>query len=94
MRRVSELVNRVVVTESGERLGRAYDVRAERRGSDVRVVGLVVGRHGLFERLGIGGSSGETKRGHKVWKGDLVPWDAVTRVERKRIVVRDGTKPV
>ena len=91
--RLSELVDRKVVTESGRSLGRAFDVRASRRGSTVEVVGVLVGRRGFFERLGIGPSRGETKRGHKVWKRDLVPWEAVVRLEKKRIVVRDGTEP-
>jgi sporulation protein YlmC with PRC-barrel domain len=91
--RLSGLVDRKVVTESGDSLGRAFDVRAERRGSTVEITGLVVGRRGLFERLGIGPSRGEAKRGHKVWKRDLVHWKAVVRLERDRIVVRDGTEP-
>jgi sporulation protein YlmC with PRC-barrel domain len=91
--RLSELVDRRVVTESGASLGRAFDVRAERRGSTVEITGLVVGRRGFFERLGIGPSRGEAKRHHKVWKRDLVPWQAVVRMEQKRIVVRDGTEP-
>ena len=91
--RLSELVDRKVVTESGKTLGRAFDVRASRRGSTVEVTGLVVGRRGLLERLGIGPSRGEAGRGHKVWKRDLVPWKAVVRLEQKQIVVRDGTEP-
>ena len=91
--RLTELVDRKVVTESGDSLGRAFDVRAERHGSKVNVIGLVVGGRGLFERLGIGPSSGEAKRHHKVWKRDFVPWEAVVRIEGKTIVVREGTKP-
>jgi sporulation protein YlmC with PRC-barrel domain len=90
--RLSELVDRKVVTESGASLGRAFDVRARRRGSTVEVTGLVVGRRGFFERLGVGPSRGETKHGHKVWKRDLVPWNAVVRFAGDRIVVREGTE--
>ena len=91
--RLSELVDRKVTTESGDSLGRAFDVRARRRGATVEITGLVVGRRGFFERLGIGPSGGEAKRHHKVWKRDLVPWRAVVRIEKDRIVVRDGTEP-
>jgi sporulation protein YlmC with PRC-barrel domain len=91
--RLSELLERQVVTESGTSLGRAFDVRARRRGSSVEITGLVVGRRGLLERLGVGSSRGEAKRHHKVWERDLVPWGAVVRFEHDRIVVREGTEP-
>jgi sporulation protein YlmC with PRC-barrel domain len=93
VKRVSELLDRKVVTESGESLGRAFDVRARRSGRTIEITGLCVGRRGLAERLGIGSSRGEAKRHHKVWRRNFVPWDAVVRLEEDRIVVRDGTKP-
>ena len=91
--RLTELLDRKVVTESGSSLGRVFDVRARRHGPVVEVVGLVVGRRGLLERLGIGSARGESRRGHKVWTGDLVPWEAIVRFDRKRIVVREGSEP-
>jgi sporulation protein YlmC with PRC-barrel domain len=93
VKRVSELLDRKVVTESGHALGRAFDVRARRQGSTVEITGLCVGRRGLAERLGIGSSRGEARRGHKVWQRNFIPWDAVVRLEQGRIVVRDGTEP-
>ena len=92
MRRLSDLLDRAVVTESGEKLGRCFDVRAERKGSKLEVTGLVVGTRGFLERFGIGSSRGEAKRHHKVWAQDAVPWKAVVRLESDHIVVEDGTE--
>jgi sporulation protein YlmC with PRC-barrel domain len=93
VRRLTALLGREVVTESGEKLGRCFDLRAERSASKLEVTGLVVGAEGLLERLGIGPSRGEAKRHHKTWRHDAVPWEAVVRIEGKRIVVKDGTEP-
>ena len=93
MRRLSRFLDTKVVTESGEQLGRCFDVRGERTESTLKVTGLVVGKRGFLERLGIGSSRGEAKRHHKVWEHDTVPWKAVVRLERDRIVVKDGTTP-
>jgi sporulation protein YlmC with PRC-barrel domain len=91
MRRLSDFLERIVVTESGEKLGRCFDLRGERTPRGLEVTGLVVGKRGFLERLGIGSSRGEAKRHHKVWDRDMVPWSAVVRLERDRIVVKDGT---
>ncbi len=58
--RLSELLNRRVVTESGDHLGRVHDVRAELVGGRLRVTGLAAGRLGVLERFGVGthGSGG------------------------------------
>jgi sporulation protein YlmC with PRC-barrel domain len=92
MRRLSRLLNQDVVTESGERLGRCFDIRAERTARTLTIKGLVVGERGFLERYGVGPSRGEAKRHHKVWDRDVVPWTAVVRLERKRIVVKEGTR--
>jgi sporulation protein YlmC with PRC-barrel domain len=87
--RLSQLLNRQVVTESGQRLGRVHDVRGELTGGGrLRVTGLCAGGLGLLERYGIGatGSHGPGRpkgHGHAV-----VPWQRVVRVGRE-IVVRD-----
>jgi sporulation protein YlmC with PRC-barrel domain len=91
VRRLSRFLDAQVVTESGEKLGRCFDVRGEKTESTLKVTGLVVGKRGFLERLGIGSSRGEAKRHHKVWERDTVPWSAVVRLERDRIVVKDGT---
>ena len=85
--RVSALLGLRVATESGDRLGRVHDVRAELTPRTCKVTGLVVGRVGLLERLGFGAPGSDSRvRGH-----DVVPWSAVIRAERRGVVVRDGT---
>jgi sporulation protein YlmC with PRC-barrel domain len=86
--RLSELLNRKVVTESGQALGRVHDVRGALVGGRLRVTGLVAGELGLLERFGIGthgsGGPGEAKvHGHPV-----IPWERVVRVGSE-VVVRD-----
>ena len=82
---VSALLGLRVATESGDRLGRVHDVRAELTPRTLKVTGLVVGRVGLLERLGFGApNSGSRLRGH-----DVVPWSAVIRADRRGVVVRD-----
>jgi sporulation protein YlmC with PRC-barrel domain len=87
--RVSDLLNVEVRTESGERLGRVHDLRAELTPQTLKVKGLVVGGLGLLERLGVGAP----KSGARIRTRDVVPWSAVIRADRRGIVVRDGTKP-
>ena len=87
--KLSELLGARVRTESGEHLGRVHDVRAELSSSSLRVKGLVVGRVGMLERLGLGAPTSRDRiRGH-----DAIPWSAVVRADRRGVVVRDGTRP-
>ena len=84
--RLSELLNRKVVTESGQRLGRVHDVRGQLVGGRLRVIGLVAGKLGILERYGVGthgsGGPGQAKvHGHPV-----IPWDHVVRVGSKVVV--------
>ena len=79
MRTLSSLLRREVVTESGDSLGRCYDLRGELTASTLRVTGLCVGRSALLEHFGV--------RGHDAHQ--TVPWSAVVRIDGKRIVVRD-----
>jgi sporulation protein YlmC with PRC-barrel domain len=86
--RLSELLHRKVVSESGERLGRVHDVRGELVGGRLQVTGLVAGELGILERFGIGtygtGGPGEAKvHGHPV-----IAWERVVRVGAV-VVVRD-----
>lgn len=95
--RVSQLIRSEVVTESGEKLGHVFDVRVARRpGSSHeradqqwRVVGVVVGRRGLRERLGF--TPGE--RSAPTLRHNLVPWEAIVRTEGQWLIARDGTTP-
>jgi sporulation protein YlmC with PRC-barrel domain len=86
--RLSVLLNRTVVTESGQRLGRVHDERGELVGGRLRVTGLCAGKLGILERYGIGthgsGGPGQAKvHGHRI-----IPWERVVRVGSE-VVVRD-----
>jgi len=86
--RLSELLSREVVTESGARLGRVHDIRGQLEADRLRVTGLCAGSLGLLERFGIGthGSGGPSEA--KVHGHPAIPWDRVVRVGSE-IVVRD-----
>jgi sporulation protein YlmC with PRC-barrel domain len=77
MRTLSSLQHRKVVTESGQSLGRAYDFRGEATPRTLTVTGIVVGKRGLLEHLGV------------VKRDTCIDWSDVVRIEGKRIVVRD-----
>jgi len=86
--RLSELLNRKVVSESGQQLGHVHDVRGELVGGRLRVTGLVAGELGILERYGVGthgsGGPGQAKvHGHPV-----IPWGRVVRVGSE-VVIRD-----
>jgi sporulation protein YlmC with PRC-barrel domain len=87
--RLSELLNRKVVSESGQRLGRVHDVRGELVGGHLRVTGLIAGNLlGILERYGVAthgsGGPGQAKvHGHPV-----IPWERVVHVGSE-VVVRD-----
>jgi sporulation protein YlmC with PRC-barrel domain len=86
--RLSQLLNRRIVTESGQRLGRVHDVRGELVDGRLHVTGLVAGKLGILERFGIGthGSGGPAQA--KVHGHPVIPWDRVVRVGSE-LVVRD-----
>ena len=89
-----DLLGSEVRTESGDSLAHVWDVRAERADGGYRIIGLLVGRSGLLERLGIKSWRAARKHGGKTRPDvDVVPWDAVLRIDRGVIVVRDGTRP-
>lgn len=79
MRRLSSLRRRRVETESGRSLGRCSDLRGELTGSRLRVTGICIGRTGWLSHFGV----------RTVKPRDVIPWNAVVRIEGKRIVVRD-----
>jgi sporulation protein YlmC with PRC-barrel domain len=80
MRTLSSLQGRTVVTESGESLGRLYDLRGDLGARTLRLTGLVAGTRGFLEHLGI------TRPARTA-----IPWSDVVRIEGERIVVRDRT---
>ena len=85
--RFSQLINRRVVTESGEELGRAFDLRGALGSDRLEVTGIVVARRGFLERLGI--VSLRSLRSHGRIGGDVIPWEAVVSVRGHKIIVRD-----
>jgi hypothetical protein len=52
--RLDRLLGREVLTANNRSLGRLEEFRAERRGTAWMVTEFVIGRIGLFERLGLG----------------------------------------
>jgi sporulation protein YlmC with PRC-barrel domain len=87
--RLSELIGLPVATETGEDLGHVHDVRGDLTARTLWVTGLVVGKAGVLERLGLG-----APRTHlRIRSHDVVEWKDVTRVDRRGVVVRPGTRP-
>ena len=84
--RLSELLNREVVTESGRQMGHVHDVRGALVGGRLRVIGLVAGKRGILERYGVGthGSGGPEEA--KVHGHPIIPWEQVVRVGPKVVV--------
>jgi sporulation protein YlmC with PRC-barrel domain len=87
--RFSELHGVRVRTESGQDLGRVHDLRAELTPKTVKVTGLVVGKAGLLERLGIGAPTAVAR----IRTQDVIAWRDVVRADRRGVVVRDGAEP-
>jgi sporulation protein YlmC with PRC-barrel domain len=87
--RLSELLGCEVLTESGRSLRRVWEVRAEPSGGELRLVGLLVGRFALAQRLGLWPR--QPRRASDA-AGEGIPWNAVVRLEPGRIIVRDGTR--
>lgn len=86
--RFTDLLGTRVATESGQKIGRVHDLRAELTPRTLKITGLVVGPAGLLERLGIGAP----ESGARIRTRDVVPWSAVLRADRTRIVVRDDAR--
>jgi sporulation protein YlmC with PRC-barrel domain len=86
--RLSELLGRPVVSESGTHRGRLHDLRGELVDGRLRVTGLAAGELGMLERYGVGthGSGGPGRA--KVHGHEVIPWEHVVRVGAE-IVVRD-----
>jgi sporulation protein YlmC with PRC-barrel domain len=92
--RLIDVLGCEVRTESGEELDRVWDVRAEETEGGFRLVGLLVGKRGLLERLGLLNwrqmrTHGERTRPHE----EVLPWEAVLRIDEGIVIVRDGTRP-
>jgi sporulation protein YlmC with PRC-barrel domain len=86
--RVSALIGLSVQTESGRKLGRVFDLRGELTPRTLKVTGLVVGRLGLLERLGLGAPTSAARLRTR----DVIPWKDVIRADRRGVVVRDAAR--
>jgi sporulation protein YlmC with PRC-barrel domain len=86
--RLTELLGRAVVSESGRRLGRVHDVRGQLEDGRLRVTGICAGDAGILERYGVGtrGSGGPGRA--KIHGHQTISWDRVVRVG-PTIIVRD-----
>jgi sporulation protein YlmC with PRC-barrel domain len=83
MIRASDLIGAVARTESGERLGRVHDLRAHSSGDGGwLLMGLVTGPKGVLARFQ--GGDEEAIRA-----GNVIPWEAVVRLEDGVVIVRD-----
>ena len=87
--RLSELLKREVVTESGLSHGKVHDIRGELgRSGRLRVTGLACGPMGFLERYGVGtGGTGGPSHA-KVHGHPAILWTRVLRVGAK-LVIRD-----
>jgi sporulation protein YlmC with PRC-barrel domain len=85
MIRASDLIGCELRTESGERVGRVHDLRAERRNGEWHLTELVLGRRGLSARLVGTGPD-------RLISGEVVDWDAVRSLQDGLVVVSDGTR--
>jgi sporulation protein YlmC with PRC-barrel domain len=89
--RLSELLRARLVTGSGSDLGRIWEVRAERQtkvpderiNEAWRLVGLLAGRGGLQERIGM------RVEGDPVPGGAFIPWEAVQDLGPGVVTVAD-----
>ena len=77
--RLSELIGLDVHTESGDHIGHVHDVRGELTPRTLKVTGLVVGRVGMLERLGLGAF----RHHERLRTGDMILWRDVVRADRR-----------
>ena len=81
MVRFQELVGRDVCSSDGKRLGRVYDIVADKHGEELCVSALLVGPSVWLERFGW------TKRAH----GRAIPWEGIASLE-PRITLHSGAE--
>jgi sporulation protein YlmC with PRC-barrel domain len=87
--RVSELLRSRLVSGSGEDLGPIWDVRAKRQtmvpdehvNEEWRIVGLISGRAGWKERIGL------APEGEPAESETFIPWDAVLAIGDRTVTV-------
>ena len=77
---VEDLIGMRVVDTEGARLGRIYDLWAEREGDDLCVTALVVGSGNWRARFGWGEKP----------RGKMIPWTDIVALGDEVTVRRDG----
>ena len=90
--RVSGLLRATAATPSGERVGRIWDVRVERQtklpdervNEAWRVIGLITGRGGWRERIGL------TPEGDPGEGEGFIPWESVEEIGDGVVTVADA----
>jgi sporulation protein YlmC with PRC-barrel domain len=87
--RLGELNRHHVETESGRKLGRVHDVRAEQRGTRLVLIGLCVGPSGFAEHFGLPFGLARRRRSSRLGAAPI-PWSDIVRVAGERIIVRDS----
>ena len=72
-------IGKPVRDAQGEPIGRLHEVRVRRQGTELVVVGYLVGRAGFLERFSLGELAREVGFliGFRRPRGYIVPWDAM-----------------
>ena len=83
MIRASNLIGCEIRTESGKRLGRVHDLRAEETTDGWKLVGLVCRRRGMLTRF-----TGSDPL--PLVRGDFIPWQTINSLRDRLIIVRDN----
>jgi sporulation protein YlmC with PRC-barrel domain len=85
MIRASDLIGCELRTQSGQKLGRVHELRANATGDGWELAGLIAGPRGLSDRFRGGGGPDDPSRG-----GDVIPWESVVALEDGLVIVRDA----
>lgn len=84
---VGNLLGRRIVAADGTSFGRVADIQLTERSPYV-VIALLRGRWGLLHRLHV--LNPFTERHSRSHKPARIPWEAVERIERERIVLKES----
>jgi sporulation protein YlmC with PRC-barrel domain len=83
---LAELVGRNVQTAARRTVGQVIDIELELEHGQLQVVGVELGRHGIFDRLHL--LRPLVQRFAGAADPVIVPWSDVERLEGDRIVIR------